>query len=115
MLRFDGGGEYDNKAFDEFCFAQGIKREMTAPYSPHQNGVAERRWQTVGNKARCLLKQAKLPNSFWVRAVDVAFYLTNRCLSCSLAPNKTAFELFYGREPDLSKKFSAARSSDFSK
>ena len=30
-LRSDNGGEYDNKAFDEFCFAQGIKREMTAP------------------------------------------------------------------------------------
>ena len=29
-LRSDGGGEYDNKAFDEFCFAQSIKREMTA-------------------------------------------------------------------------------------
>ena len=65
-LRSDGGGEYDNKAFDEFCFAPGIKREMTAPYSPHQNVVAERRWQTVGNMARCLLKQANLPNSFWV-------------------------------------------------
>ena len=24
-LRSDGGGEYDNKVFDEFCFAQGIK------------------------------------------------------------------------------------------
>ena len=47
-LRSDGGGEYDNKAFDEICFAQRIKREMTAPYSPHQNGVAERRWQAVG-------------------------------------------------------------------
>ena len=101
-LRSDGGGEYDNKAFDEFCFAQGIKREMTAPYSPHQNGDAERRWQTVGDLARCLLKQANLPNSFWVRAVDVAFYLTNRCLSCSLPPNKTPFQLFYGCEPDLS-------------
>ena len=101
-LRSDGGGEYDNKAFDEFCFAQGIKREMTAPYLPHQNGVAERRWQTVGNMARCLLKQAKLPNSFWVRAVDVAFYVTNRYLSCSLLPSKTPFELIYARKPDLS-------------
>ena len=52
--------------------------------------------------ARCLLKQANLPNFFWVRAVEVAFYLTNRCLSCSLPPNKTPFELFYGRKPDLS-------------
>ena len=101
-LRSDGGGEYDNKAFDEFCFAQEIKRDMTAPYSPHQNCVAERRWQTVVDMARCLLKQANLPNSFWVKAVDVAFYLTNRCLSCSLPPKKTLFELFYGRKPDLS-------------
>ena len=100
-LNSDGGGEFDNKAFDEFCFAQGITREKTAPCSPHQNGVAERRWHTVGNTARCLLKQANLPNSFWVRAVDEAFYLTNRCLSCSLPPNKTPFELFYGRKPDL--------------
>ena len=52
--------------------------------------------------ARCLLKQTNLPNPFWVRAVDVAFYLTNRCLSFSLPPNKTPFELFYGRKPGLS-------------
>ena len=39
-LNSDGGGEYDNRDFDEFCFAQGIKRQMTAPYSPHQNAVA---------------------------------------------------------------------------
>ena len=32
----------------------------------------------------------------------MAFYLTNRCLSGSLPPNKTPFELFYGRKPDLS-------------
>ena len=52
--------------------------------------------------ARCLLKQGNLPNSFRVRAVDVAFYMTNRCLSGSLPPNKIPFELFYGRKPDLS-------------
>ena len=49
-----------------------------------------------------LLKQANLPNSFWVRAVDVAFYLTNRCLSGSMPPNKTPFELVFSCKPDLS-------------
>ena len=52
--------------------------------------------------AWCLSKQTILPNSFWVRAVDVAFYLTNRCLSCSLPPKKTSFELLHGTRPDLS-------------
>ena len=49
-----------------------------------------------------VLKQVNLPNSFRVRAVDVAFYLTNRCLSCSWPPNRTPFELFHGCKPDLS-------------
>ena len=101
-LRSDGGGEYDNKALDGFCFAQGIKREMTAPYSPHQNCAAKRRWQTAGRKASCLMKQASLPNSLSVRAVDVAFNLTNHCSSCSLSPNETAFKLLYDRKPVLS-------------
>ena len=52
--------------------------------------------------ARCLLKQANLPNSFCVRAADEAIFLTNRCLSCNLSPKKTPFELFYGRKPDFS-------------
>ena len=55
----------------------------------------------VRNMARCFLKQAKLPNSFYVRAVDVACYLTNRCLSSSLPSNKTLFKRFYGQKPDL--------------
>ena len=42
-------------------------------------------------------EQTKIPKLFSVRAVDVAFYLTIRCLSCSLDPNKSFFELFYGR------------------
>ena len=73
-LRSDGGGEYDNKPIDELCFAKGIKRELNAPYSPHQKGVADCRWQNVEDMARCLLKQANLPNSYWVKAVDVAFF-----------------------------------------
>ena len=101
-MRSDDGGEYDNKGFDEFRFARGIKREMIAPYSSLQNGVSERRWQTAGDMARCLLKQANLLNSFWVRAVDVAFNLTSRCLGCRLPPDKTPSQLFYGPQPDWS-------------
>ena len=32
-LRFDNGGEYVSKAFQEFCDAKGIKREFVAPYN----------------------------------------------------------------------------------
>ena len=34
----------------------------------------------------CLLKQGDFPNSLWVRAVDVVFFLTNRFVIGSLPP-----------------------------
>lgn len=41
-FRTDRGGEFVSKEFNEFCEAVGIKRHLTAPYSPQQNGVVER-------------------------------------------------------------------------
>ena len=40
-LHFDNGGEYVSKLFQDFCDTKGIKRELTVPYTPPQNGVAE--------------------------------------------------------------------------
>ena len=100
-LRTDNGGEYVSKGFQEFCRLKGIKREFTAPYSPHQNGVAERRWRTAMEMTRCLLRSSGLPKELWVRALDVAFYITNRCLTSSLPKGKTPYEMFFGQKPDL--------------
>lgn len=41
-LRCDNGGEYVSEAFREFCKQNGVKIEYTMPYSPQQNGTAER-------------------------------------------------------------------------
>ncbi|KAK9942775.1 hypothetical protein M0R45_008423 [Rubus argutus] len=42
ILRSDRGGEYE-APFAEFCAQHGIIHQTTAPYSPQQNGVAERK------------------------------------------------------------------------
>ena len=34
-------GEYTSEEFEEFCKEAGIKRELTTPYNPQHNGVAE--------------------------------------------------------------------------
>ena len=39
-LHSDNGGEYVSKSFQYFCDSKGIKRELIAPYTPPQNGVA---------------------------------------------------------------------------
>jgi transposase InsO family protein len=60
----DRGGEFTSNLFSVFCNEFGIKHYTTTPYSPQQNGVVERRNQTVVEMARCLLKSMSVPSSF---------------------------------------------------
>ncbi|GKE69578.1 retrovirus-related pol polyprotein from transposon TNT 1-94 [Tanacetum coccineum] len=68
VLRTDRGGEFVSKEFTAYCDEEGIKRELTAPYTPEQNGVAERKNRTVVEMARSMLKFKGLPDSFWAEA-----------------------------------------------
>ena len=43
VLRTDRGGEFTSVEFAAYCADQGVARHHTAPYSPQQNGVVERR------------------------------------------------------------------------
>lgn len=51
--------------FQEYCAELGVRRELTAPYSPQQNGVVERRNQSVVGTARSMLKAKHLLGMFW--------------------------------------------------
>jgi transposase InsO family protein len=64
-LRTDRGGEFTANHFKEYCVELGVRRELTTPYSPQQNGVVERRNQTVMTDVRCMLKAKNLPGMFW--------------------------------------------------
>lgn len=79
IFRTDGGGEFNSKEMEEFCAAKGIEHEVTAPYTPQHNGIAERRNRTLLDMARCMLKGKGLPHSFWGEAVTTAAYILNRC------------------------------------
>ena len=46
-LRSDNGGEYVNNKFTTFYIEQGIQQQHTVPYTPQQNGVAERKNRTL--------------------------------------------------------------------
>jgi transposase InsO family protein len=41
ILRLDNGGEYTSNEFGIFCRDVRIKRELTTPYNPQKNDVAE--------------------------------------------------------------------------
>src|SRR5664279_909146 len=46
-LRTDRGGEFTSGSFTAYYAEIGVERHLTAPYSPQQNGVVERRNQTM--------------------------------------------------------------------
>jgi transposase InsO family protein len=60
-LRTDRGGEFNSVDFASHLADLGVQRHLTAPYSPQQNGVVERRNQTVVGTARCMLKAMQVP------------------------------------------------------
>lgn len=100
-LRSDNGAEYKSKDFAKLCQDNKIKQQFSAPYSPHQNGVAERYWRTVFGMARSMLRRAKLPNKFWVRAVETAVYIRNRSLTSGSETKMTPYETIYARKPNV--------------
>uniref|UniRef100_A0ACD6A2Q2 Uncharacterized protein n=1 Tax=Avena sativa TaxID=4498 RepID=A0ACD6A2Q2_AVESA len=99
-FRSNRGGEFNSGLFTDFCSEVGIKRYTTAPYSPQQNGVVERRNQTVVEMARCMLKSMRMPSIFWAEAVKTAVHILNRSPTRSLN-NVTPYEAWHKRKPNL--------------
>ncbi|KAI3665076.1 hypothetical protein L6452_43694 [Arctium lappa] len=97
VIRSDNGTEFKNFDLNTFCEEKGIERQYSAPRTPQQNGVAERRNRTLIEAARSLLADSKLPITFWA-AVNTACYVQNRVLVVK-PKNKTPYELLNKRKP----------------
>ncbi|KAH9780110.1 hypothetical protein KPL71_007953 [Citrus sinensis] len=98
-LRSDRGGEFLSGDFKEYLVENEIISQLTAPGTPQQNGVAERRNRTLLGMVRSMLSYSLLPISFWGLALETAVYLLNLVPS-KLVP-KTLIELWSGRKPSL--------------
>ncbi|KAI5317587.1 hypothetical protein L3X38_037294 [Prunus dulcis] len=57
----DGGGEYISKPFTDFLANHGMLHQFTCPYTPQQNGMAERKNRHVVETALTLLTAANMP------------------------------------------------------
>ena len=98
VLRTDGGGEYVSATFKNFLKQKGIRHEISAPYSPQQNGVAERMNRTLLEAARSMIFNAGLSKAYWSEAA--AAYVRNKVITTSTGV--TPYERWYGRKPDVS-------------
>ena len=100
-IRSDHGTEFENREFLSFCREHGIEHNFSAPYTPQQNGVVERKNRTLEEMARTMLLACNLPKGYWAEAVNTACYILNRAMLRPLI-GKTPYELFKGKTPNIS-------------
>ena len=99
-LRSDNGGEFTSKKFNSYLQERGIQRELTAAYTPQQNGVTERKNRTIVESGLSMLYSAALPPRLWGAAMTTAVYLRNRSPTRALRL-KTPFEAWTGKKPTI--------------
>ncbi|KAL1225767.1 Retrovirus-related Pol polyprotein from transposon TNT 1-94 [Cardamine amara subsp. amara] len=99
-FRTDRGGEFTSAEFNLFCETNGVTRHLTAPYTPQQNGVVERRNRTLMEMTRSMLKAMRIPNYLWGEAVRHSTYLINRVPTKALK-SQTPYESFTSKKPNI--------------
>lgn len=100
-VRSDNGGEFISNEFNRYLKENGVSRQLTAAYTPQQNGIAERRNRTLLESARAMLYHAGRDMSYWGEAVKTASYLKNRLGTRTLV-GKTPYEGWWKKKPDIS-------------
>ncbi|GKA10530.1 retrovirus-related pol polyprotein from transposon TNT 1-94 [Tanacetum coccineum] len=99
QIRTDNGTEFRNHELESFCNEKGISQNFSSPYTPEQNGVAERMNRTLIEAARTMLNGSVLSKHFWAEAVRIACYTQNRSIIVK-RHDKTPYEIFRERIPD---------------
>ena len=64
ILISDNGGEYVKYEFIQYCKYVGVQMQHSIPYTPQQNGVAERKNGSLKEMATCMLEAKNLPPKF---------------------------------------------------
>ena len=83
-LRTDNAKDFLNNNLSNFAASEGIRHEMSCPYTPQQNGLAARKIGDIVDKARTLLIHAHAPLNLWGFSVMIAVHLINRLPSKTL-------------------------------
>ena len=78
VLRSDNGGEFINHYLKDYFDQHGVRQQTSTPYTPQQNGRAERFNRTLLEGVSAMLIDSKLPWNYWGFAALTFTYLKNR-------------------------------------
>jgi len=99
-LQMDRGTEFVNEELQTWCHSQGIRFQLTAPYSPSQNGIMECMNHTLIKLVRAMLAASELPEFLWEPAVVHAAYMRNLAYTKFLL-DVTPYQIWHGRKPNV--------------
>ncbi|KAG7559395.1 Zinc finger CCHC-type [Arabidopsis thaliana x Arabidopsis arenosa] len=100
VLRTDNGGEYTSHKFKEHLAKHGIIHQTSCPYTPQQNGVAERKNRHLMEVARSMMFHTSVPRRYWGDAVMTACYLINRTPT-KVLKDLSPFEVLNNTRPSI--------------
>ena len=60
------------------CEKCGIQMQHSTPYTPQQNGVAERKNRSLKEMATCMIEARDLSPKLWVEAINCVAHIQNR-------------------------------------
>nr|GEW83521.1 retrovirus-related Pol polyprotein from transposon TNT 1-94 [Tanacetum cinerariifolium] len=101
QIRTNNENGFRNHELESFYDEKGISQNFSSPYTPKQNGVAERKNITLTKTARTMLNDSVLSKHFWIEAVRIACYTPNISIIIK-RHDKTPYEIFKERIPDIS-------------
>ncbi|CAI7866940.1 unnamed protein product, partial [Closterium sp. NIES-53] len=101
MLRSDRGSEFLGKEFANFVDGKGIVHDLTCPYTPQQNGMAEREMRTVVESVRTMLLHMGVQHCWWHLALRHAVWVCNCLERSTTPPGTTPYQLLTCKKPDL--------------
>ncbi|GKE74500.1 retrovirus-related pol polyprotein from transposon TNT 1-94, partial [Tanacetum coccineum] len=101
QIRTNNGTEFGNHELESFCDEKGISQNFSSPYTPEQNGIAERKNITLIEATRTMLNGSVLSKHFWTKVVRIACHTQNRSIIIK-RHDTTPYEIFRERIPNIS-------------
>lgn len=101
-IKSDNGREFVNSDTRELFQDNHVHHFTTSPYSPHQNGIAERSNRTVFELAAAMLHDSHLTVSFWEHAVKSVVHVLNLLPNRALQLKSSPFSSIFNRPADIS-------------
>ncbi|CAI7886887.1 unnamed protein product [Closterium sp. NIES-54] len=98
----DGVVQFCSKEMQDYLAQKGIEHHVSLPYAHQKQGVIERTNHTLMTKVRALLKQSKLPLTYWTYAMHHAVRVHNLLSTTAITGNLLLHLKWTGTKGDKS-------------